>query len=177
MLCRLMTVSMTTAWEREEWALRAVKAVVRLRSPRCSRCRHCVMLVTCDGEGVWCGGSVGGVVGMCVVWWAVCVVSVHSALPWPLHCPLNLQHQTVQPPPQPHLLLVHAPPPTRAARALPKSHVGAMSAHLLLVHAPHKHATLVLPDLQVLALGAQQVLRVVCGVGVGVMVEELHRSM
>lgn len=36
-----------TAWEREEWALRAVKAVVRLRSPRCSRCRHCVMLLTC----------------------------------------------------------------------------------------------------------------------------------
>ena len=44
---RLMTVSMTTAWEREEWALRAVKAVVRLRSPRCSRCRHWVMLETC----------------------------------------------------------------------------------------------------------------------------------
>lgn len=40
------------AWEREEWALSAVNAVVRLRSPRCSRCRHCVMLLTCSGGGV-----------------------------------------------------------------------------------------------------------------------------
>lgn len=31
--------------------------------------------------------------------------------------------------------------------------------YLLLVHAPHKHAALVLPDLQVLRLGAQQILR------------------
>lgn len=42
----------------------AVKAVVRLRSPRCSRCRDCVMLVTCPGGGRRQGEQVGACVGV-----------------------------------------------------------------------------------------------------------------
>lgn len=45
-LRRLMTVTITMAWERDEWAFISVDAKIRFWSPRCSSARQSFVLRT-----------------------------------------------------------------------------------------------------------------------------------